>query len=81
MRRFIKKETLESLSTSQMIMLDLCEKNQVTHNKVDVGFAATRRLEELVFNKRVSELQIMNIKMESLKCLPLATKNFSQSVP
>ena len=81
MRRFIKKETLESLSTSQMIMLDLNEKNQVTHNKVDLGFAATRRLKELIFNKRVSELQVMNIKMESLKCLTVATKKLQSKCP
>ena len=82
MKRFVKKEVLdENSSASQMVLLKVDSSVQVTYGKVDVGFAATLRIKELVSTKKVSERDAMDFKMKSKQCLATAVAKIQEKCP
>ena len=82
MKRFVKKEVLdENSSASQMVLLKVDSSVQVTYGKVDVGFAATHRIKELVSTKKVSERDVMDFKMKSKQCLATSVAKIQEKCP
>jgi hypothetical protein len=66
MKRFVKSDVLRSAdSLSLLIKVDVNKhENHHTYSKIDVGFAADKKLKELQVTKKVSDRQLLEYRME-----------------
>ena len=64
--RFIKRESVKDLTLFGLLKLDLEDSDlYVVPKNIDIGFKADQYLKEIILNKKVSDRQILEFRMES----------------
>ena len=83
MTRFIKEETIAKANTAtKMLKLDIEEKHiQLGANNIDLGFSTKQTVKNVLKDKLVSELKILELRMEGLKFLTATTANILEKCP
>ena len=66
MKRFLKSEILKGAdSLVKLVKLDVkAHENHLSHSKIDVGFAADKKLKELYASKKINDRQILQYRVE-----------------
>ena len=80
MRRFIKKDILQSTSDDKLVKIDVADqKIHLSYKRVDVGFASEKL--NGTANRKPSERQVMEFRMESTTCLVELLKKLLEKCP
>lgn len=81
--RFMQKSVMDKANTiTKLLRLDPCDQKQhVTSNYVDIGFAAEQGLRELRRTKKVSECDCLAVCLETKSCLIAVTKKILEKSP
>ena len=80
--RFIKRESVKDLTLFGLLKLDLEDSDlYVVPKNIDIGFKADQYLKEIILNKKVSDRQILEFRMESRAFMKSLVKKLLDKAP
>ena len=81
--KFIRKEVLsEAVTTSQLLKVGVDEvKNQLSTDKIEVGFGIRYELKQLRSRKKITDTQILTFKRECCQFLAVLCKHMMENSP